>query len=58
MKNKFMQTTAGTLFALLMLFGATQIFVSGQEKESDLAEPPSGNSSQSIEGAWQTIVTL
>jgi hypothetical protein len=57
MKNKFMQTTAGTLLALLIVFGATQIFVSGQEKESDLLESPFGNSARSFEGVWQTTVT-
>ena len=57
MKNKFMQTTAGTFLALLMLFGATQIFVSGQEKENGVPESPFGNSKRSIEGVWRTTVT-
>jgi hypothetical protein len=57
MNNKFMQTTAGTVLALLMLFGASQIFVSGQEKES-VGSPESSERPQgSIEGVWQTTVT-
>ena len=52
-----MQTTVGTFLALLMLFGASQIFVSGQEKEINSLEPPFVNSAQSIEGVWQTTVT-
>lgn len=51
MKNKFMQTTAGTLLALLMIFAATQILVSGQEKED------AADSAASLEGVWQTTVT-
>lgn len=53
-----MQTTAVTLTALLMLFGATQVFVSGQEDEkAGLYERPP-HASQSIVGAWQTVVTV
>lgn len=58
MKNKFIQTTAGTFVALLMLFGATQIFVSGQEdKNVEFSEKPAP-ASKSIEGVWQTTVTV
>lgn len=52
MKKKLAQLTAGTLLALLIYFGATQIFVAGQE---DSERPP--HASQSIEGAWRTAVT-
>jgi hypothetical protein len=59
MKNKFMQTTVGTFLALLMLFGGTQIFVSGQESENgDLQEEQDKRyTRRSIEGVWQTAVT-
>jgi len=51
MKSKFLQTTVGTFLALIMLFGVTQIFVSGQESEKgDLQEEQSERSWQSIEG--------
>ncbi len=46
MRNKFMQTLAGTFLGLLILIVGTQIFVSGQSGES-----------QRIEGTWRTIVT-
>ena len=52
-----MQTTVGTFLALLMLFGSTQLLVSGQESESVGFPEPFGRSRQSIEGVWQTIVT-
>lgn len=52
-----MQTIAGTFLALLMLFGATQIFVSGQEKVNSSLEPPLVSSARTIEGVWQTTVT-
>lgn len=55
MKNKFMQTTSGTILALLMLFGASQIIVTGQADET--ADRPE-HASQSIEGVWQTTVTV
>ncbi len=45
MRNKFMQTVAGTILGLLILVIGTQIFVSGQEQ------------GQSIVGTWQTSVT-
>ncbi len=58
MKNKYMQTTVGTFLALLMLFGFTQIFVSGQESEtSDLQEKQAERSRDSLVGAWRTAVT-
>jgi hypothetical protein len=57
MKNKFMQTIAGTILALMMLFGATQIFVSGQEKENDSDRKTSENSRKNLEGVWETVVT-
>jgi hypothetical protein len=56
MKNKFMQITAGTFLALLMLFGATQIFVSGQ-KSGPVVFPELRGRPVSIEGVWQTTVT-
>ena len=57
MKSKFMQTTVGTFLALAMLFGVTQIFVSGQEIETgDL--PDVQTERQGIVGAWRTAITL
>jgi hypothetical protein len=56
MKNKYAQAAAGIILALVMLFGATQIIVTGQEgKTVEASEKP--HASQSIEGAWQTTVT-
>ncbi len=58
MKNKFMQTTVGTFLALLMLFGATQIFVAGQESEpGNLQDEQAERSGNTIVGAWRTAVT-
>ncbi len=58
MKSKFLQITAGTFLALLMLFGFTQIFVSGQESEQgDLREERSERFGESIVGVWRTAVT-
>ncbi len=57
MKNTFLQKAAGTLLALLMVFGATQAFVSGQEKESDSTDMASNLANGNIEGVWQTTVT-
>ena len=58
MKNKFMQIIGGTFMALLMLFGAAQIFVSGQESEtSDSLEDQTERSQRNIVGAWRTAVT-
>ena len=48
MKNTFVKTIGGTTLALL-LAGATQMFVSGQ----DSARPQ-----RSLEGAWRTTVTI
>ncbi len=59
MKSKFMQTTVGTFLALLMLFGVTQIFVSGQESEpGDVPEEQTERLRDGIVGAWRTAVTL
>ena len=58
MKNTFLKTTVGTFLALLMLFGAAQIFVSGQESEtSDSLEERTERSQRNIVGAWRTAVT-
>jgi len=58
MKNKFLKTTVGTFLALLMLFGCTQFFVSGQESEQgDLQEEQAERSRQGIVGAWRTAIT-
>ncbi len=59
MKSKFMQTIGGTFLALVMLFGVTQIFVSGQESEQgNLQEEQAERSRQGIVGAWRTAVQL
>lgn len=50
-----MQTATGTFIALMMLLGASQIIVTGQQDET--AEKPA-HASQSIEGVWQTTVTV
>ncbi len=58
MKSKFMQTIGRTFLALLMLFGFTQISVSGQESETgDLQKEQAERSRQCIVGAWRTAVT-
>ncbi len=57
MKTKFMQTAVGTFLGLLLLFGCTQIFVSGQENENDSLKSRNENSAPGIEGVWQTTVT-
>ena len=51
MKNKLMTTIAGTFLALLMIFGAAQVNVYGQENDSDQ------KASKSIVGVWETVVT-
>ena len=59
MKNKFMQTIGRTFLALLMLFGFTQISVSGQESETgNSPEEQIEHARPSIVGAWRTAVTL
>ncbi len=59
MKNTFLKTTVGTFLALLMLFAGTQIFVSGQESETNNSpEEQSEHARQGIVGAWRTAVTL
>ena len=50
MKNIFIKTTGAVVLALLLVVGATQNLVSGQEKES-------GRTMRSLEGVWQTTVT-
>jgi len=57
MKNKLMTTFAGTFLALLTIFGTAQIYVSGQEMESDSDQKMSENSRKSIEGIWETVIT-
>ena len=58
MKSKFMQTIGGTFLALLMLFGFTQFFVSGQESETgNSPEEQIEHARPSIKGAWRTAVT-
>ncbi|MDQ3711401.1 MAG: hypothetical protein M3388_04200 [Acidobacteriota bacterium] len=58
MKSKFMQTIGGTFLALVMLFGVTQIFVSGQESETGASsEEQAERSRQGIVGAWRTAIT-
>jgi hypothetical protein len=57
MKNKHTQLVAGTLLALMMVLGMTQIFVSGKQKESDAAAPPAADPSRGLEGVWRTTVT-
>ena len=52
-----MQTTAATFLALLMIFGATPISVSGQEGEGTGFPEKFKRSRHSIEGVWQTTVT-
>ena len=59
MKNTFLKTTVGKFLALLMLFGCTQFFVSGQESEQgDLQEEQTELSGRNIVGAWRTAITL
>ena len=59
MKNKFMQTIGRTFLALAMLFGFTQISVSGQESETgNSPEEQIERARPSIVGAWRTAVTL
>lgn len=58
MKGKFMRTIVGTFLALLMLFGAAQIFVAGQESEQvNLQEEQGERSADSVVGVWRTAVT-
>ncbi len=53
-----MQTIVGTFLALLMLFGITQILVSGQEDiQSDLREEQTERRNNTIQGVWQTTTT-
>lgn len=57
MKNKLMTNIAGTFLALLMIFGAAQINVSGQENDFN-QKTAEKNSSKSIVGVWETSVTI
>ncbi|HXH70956.1 MAG TPA: hypothetical protein VNI60_11560 [Pyrinomonadaceae bacterium] len=58
MKSKFMQMIGRTFLALLMLFGFTQISVSGQERETgNSPEEQIEHARPSIKGAWRTAVT-
>jgi hypothetical protein len=57
MKNKLTRLGAGTLLALKMILGMTQVFVSGKQKEGDTAAPPHSDSSKGLEGVWRTTVT-
>ena len=58
MKNTFLKTTVGTFLALLMLFGCTQFFVSGQESEPrDSVEKQTERSQRNIVGVFRTRVT-
>jgi hypothetical protein len=57
MKNRLTRLGAGTLLALMMFLGMTQIFVSGKQKESDTAAPPNADFPRSLEGVWRTTVT-
>ena len=59
MKNTFLKTKVGTFLALLMLFGCTQVFVSGQESETSYSrEEQTEPSQRNIVGAWRTAITL
>lgn len=61
MKNHLLQTTVGTALALMLLLGATHVFVSGQNGKADATEDlfySPENPRQPIEGVWQTAVTL
>ncbi len=54
MKNKLMQTAAGTILGLMLLIGGTYVAASGQQIEnSSTVENP-----RSIEGVWRNRVTV
>ncbi len=58
MKNKFLQTTVGTLLGLLMLVGCTQLLVLGRESETgDPREVRTERSQRNIVGVFRTVVT-
>ena len=50
MRNKLMTTIAGAFLALMMIFGAAQVNVSGQGNDQ--------KPSRSIVGVWETSVTV
>ena len=52
-----MQTVVGTFLGLLMLFGCTQVFVSGQDNGNTDSRILSEGFGRSIEGVWQTTVS-
>ena len=52
MKNKLMNTVAGTFLALFMICVAAPVNISGQENDSD--QKPY----RSIVGVWETVVTV
>jgi hypothetical protein len=58
MKNRSMQMAAGCSVALLILFAATQVLVSGQENASVDSFGDRAPQSRSIEGVWRTTVTV
>lgn len=51
MRNRLVQTIAGTFVGLLMLVGCSQLLVSGQD------EIKTANNRRSLEGTWRTVVT-
>jgi hypothetical protein len=55
MKNKLMQIAVGTIFGLLVLIGAAQFLVSGQELKNESSEHSANPNG--IVGTWQTSVT-
>lgn len=55
MNKKSMKTRGGAFFAIVLLFGASQIRVTGQEH--DAAGGTSGGPVFNMEGTWQTVVT-
>jgi hypothetical protein len=58
MTNKFMQTIIGTFLALVMLIGATQIFVAGQDSEnSGVLLGQDERFGRTIEGVWRARIT-
>lgn len=53
-----MQVAVVSLVAVLMVIGATQVLVSGQENVSVALYGDPAPQSKSIEGVWQTTVTV
>lgn len=52
-----MQTIGGTFLGLLLLFGCTQVFVSGQDSQKSEARLSKEGFGPGIEGVWLTTVT-